>query len=391
MTAKPDKLIDWANDETYPAGADPWSGTPTKIRPSATVRAKGWRPTYPPAAQHLNYMFHHLINGAYNGIAQRLGNWQAVYSVADVTTPGEPLAGCYVQARKTLVAVLKPSGGAPRAIESADGGMVWRDAPSPAITSTASDLPTDVASSQGVVVVGIDGSVAGRYSSGGAWATITGLGTKLARVAGSELGSSPIFIGADLNGKLWRSFDGAAWSELAGAPSFGEPVRQIAPPFDGDCPRWLVLTEHQAAVSLDDGASWLVAEHGLSAVPTAPKSLAFDGASDRWILLTGGQGLALSTDGLHWQALETALPRSVSGATMAIISEGRGELLVAATSPTDKAIFGSVDGGATWFEGLTPCYLEGSGLAVGYNAKRFSVLTYQAPNLVGAYSFALPG
>src|SRR6187402_1501439 len=45
----------WATDANYPAGANPWSATPTRVVPSAGVAAAGFRPKQKPPAQILNY------------------------------------------------------------------------------------------------------------------------------------------------------------------------------------------------------------------------------------------------------------------------------------------------------------------------------------------------
>jgi hypothetical protein len=45
----------WASDTNYSAGADPWSGTATKVDPGSGRFAQGWRPSDTLPAQHLNY------------------------------------------------------------------------------------------------------------------------------------------------------------------------------------------------------------------------------------------------------------------------------------------------------------------------------------------------
>jgi hypothetical protein len=45
----------WATDALYPAGANPWNATPTKVTPSAGKLAEGWEPSEKPPAQFQNY------------------------------------------------------------------------------------------------------------------------------------------------------------------------------------------------------------------------------------------------------------------------------------------------------------------------------------------------
>lgn len=51
-------LLDWAEDDNYPAGADPWSGTPTKTEPSQEYKDIGFTPEDPASAQKLNHLLH---------------------------------------------------------------------------------------------------------------------------------------------------------------------------------------------------------------------------------------------------------------------------------------------------------------------------------------------
>lgn len=63
MPRPTDPALDWASDTTYPAGADSWSATPTKITPSAGAVAAGFAPATKPPAQWIN------------AILSRLGAW----------------------------------------------------------------------------------------------------------------------------------------------------------------------------------------------------------------------------------------------------------------------------------------------------------------------------
>jgi hypothetical protein len=57
----PFNAINWATDANYPAGANTWSGTPTKVAPSAGVQADGFAPRDRPPAQWINWLFNSLV------------------------------------------------------------------------------------------------------------------------------------------------------------------------------------------------------------------------------------------------------------------------------------------------------------------------------------------
>ncbi len=66
MANIPDELPEWATDDNYAAGTDPWSGTATKIEPSAGVIAKGQIPQTGFSSQVYNWLLnksgqHHVL------------------------------------------------------------------------------------------------------------------------------------------------------------------------------------------------------------------------------------------------------------------------------------------------------------------------------------------
>ncbi len=70
--------LEWATDDNYDAGADPWAGNPTKVSPSAQTKAKGFSPENPASAQQINYLlntFASIANAMTNAL---LGRWSSV-------------------------------------------------------------------------------------------------------------------------------------------------------------------------------------------------------------------------------------------------------------------------------------------------------------------------
>lgn len=53
--SKPTDIPEWSTDANFPAGTDPWSGTPTTVEPSSGQKAAGWNPSQRPPAQYLNW------------------------------------------------------------------------------------------------------------------------------------------------------------------------------------------------------------------------------------------------------------------------------------------------------------------------------------------------
>lgn len=55
--AKPDDLPRWSTDADYPAGAQPWNETATKVEPIEGKKDEGFEPKERPPAQYLNWLF----------------------------------------------------------------------------------------------------------------------------------------------------------------------------------------------------------------------------------------------------------------------------------------------------------------------------------------------
>lgn len=77
----------WAEDDAYPAGSDPWSGGPNKIEPVEAVRDPGVQPDDQLGAQQYNWLNHAYGRLARVAAHQPLQTWQA-FSVALETDNG---------------------------------------------------------------------------------------------------------------------------------------------------------------------------------------------------------------------------------------------------------------------------------------------------------------
>lgn len=79
--------FDWATDANYPAGAATWSGTATKVAPSAGVQADGFAPEDQPPAQWINWLFNGIVTA---GQALELRGLQEAWAQSETngdTTP----------------------------------------------------------------------------------------------------------------------------------------------------------------------------------------------------------------------------------------------------------------------------------------------------------------
>lgn len=56
MVTRPTQTPTWATDANYPAGADAWSGTPTRVEPAAAQKGTGHVPGERPPAQFFNWL-----------------------------------------------------------------------------------------------------------------------------------------------------------------------------------------------------------------------------------------------------------------------------------------------------------------------------------------------
>lgn len=78
MTAKylPQVLPDFAEDEEYPAGVEPWAGAPNKVEPAQAERDTGVSPGDQMAAQHYNWLNHRYGRGVRVLSHSAMQTWQ---------------------------------------------------------------------------------------------------------------------------------------------------------------------------------------------------------------------------------------------------------------------------------------------------------------------------
>lgn len=86
---KPTAVPTWATDVNYPAGAQSFSATPTKVAPSSGKQAGGLEPKEKPAAQYLNHILN--LNGQWAAWLNALVGNGSTNSIVQIASNGDLL------------------------------------------------------------------------------------------------------------------------------------------------------------------------------------------------------------------------------------------------------------------------------------------------------------
>jgi hypothetical protein len=311
------------------------------------------------------------------------------------TAAGNVHSACYDERTGLITAVMSDFTTA-YSMESADGGMTWKDGPDR--RTRGGRQPQDVASNGQGTRIAVHGSVDRKitHHQGTAWRLSTIVDTASGRLLscdGARNSQSTVeFMAAGDGGKIYRSEDGQTFSDCSPAGLSGETIHVIAhTQSQAGADQWVAITGTYAASSSDGGNSWTVAEHGLILARFQDTdSLFWDDSRSRWLLLLEGDALAVSEDGKAWRAA-APLPRALLGSRQKIVGDGQGNLLVASSSLEAGALFGSCDGGETWFEVVVKdanSIPAATLFAIAYGRGRFSVV-WSNSGLSGLFSLAL--
>jgi hypothetical protein len=281
----------WASDTNYPAGADPWSATPTKVAPSAGQIAVGWVPDTEPPAQWMNYIK--------NLFGQHLASLQgaAVHNWSNhVVIPGTYLT---VNAVCTLM------------------------------SAAASGLPV-------LAAIGEDAKVYSLYNESmlpDASAVDTGL-TGTAVMAGGVFGGSPTLVKSLASGVARKSTNfGTTWA-AAGSHSPNATLYHFFGAANGGAGRWVVA--HGSASRIDystDLSTWTVGAGSASSAPTGARKAASNATACVVVFAGSNTVCARSADGITWTLPTLSAAghdwrgvaySSVRGVWMAVASDGVG-------------------------------------------------------------------
>jgi hypothetical protein len=316
------------------------------------------------------------------------------FSGVSMAGAGNVHSACYDESKGLITAVMSDFT-TPYSMESADGGMSWKD--SGDRWTGGGGQPQDVASNGQGTRIAIHGSVDRKiaHHNGTAWQPSTIVDTTSVRLLSCDGArnsrSDTEFMAAGDGGKIYRSEDGQTFVDCSPAGLSGETVHVIAhTKSHAGADQWVAVTKTYAACSSDGGDTWSVGEHGLTLARFQDTDSLFWDDSRSRLLLLEGDALAVSEDGKAW-AEGSPLPQALLDSRQKIVGDGQGNLLVASSSLEAGALFGSCDGGSTWFDivvkeanSIPPTTL----FAIAYGRGRFSVV-WSNSGLSGLFSLAL--
>jgi hypothetical protein len=349
------RLRTFAANATYPAGPEPWAGTPTKIQPTDGAEAAGYVPETPLDPQRDNYRRWETSRWLQLLDEIEARNWTDRATVN--TTPANGVTGlaCATYGDRRLVLASNDR----RAYASADGGYSW---------TTEFDLP-DAASNWISLASGED-AIAGTATQGSsgdfdlwargdglAWNSFAGLaGASEANVTAINDARSEIVVGGiDTLGRpsVWTlthaAGDLSAAVETVIVRTGTEPIRHLA------VGSRYGLTA--SATATQEIGYW---EPGVSAAvtPVVP-FLSFGSYQVRWVVWSDEYGLffvgldngtnayVYSTDGPTTLARIATLPGVTWRNTGRSVAAVRGATIVAARGNAPDLMI-STDGGVAW-------------------------------------------
>jgi len=244
------------------------------------------------------------------------------------------------------------------------GGLIWDDegggtptGPNPGTANPVYDMDSD---DNGRRIACADSGAGDEvfYSTAlGTWTacTITGTPGLTFHTVASDKGVTGVWLIADTAtpSAVYRSTDGITFSSVTVT---GLTTQIVSILHTGDAANnvWVMLTSTQVAYSTDDGATWTVTTHGLSAAPSTG-SLAYDPDTGRFVtLIAGTSNVAYSDDGgATWNELSSVLPAAGGGGTARrLVAGNNGRLLAKTGSSSEHCASG--DGGATWEQVFLP-------------------------------------
>lgn len=350
--------LTWASDEDYPAGADPWSGTPTKVAPTTQSKETGFTPEEPMSAEQENYVLHGVCEVS-KYLMDRFQNLPvlnfrpastAVASFAHAAW--DPINGHWLAASAAGTKVVR---------KSDDLGVTWSANEISALGGTPTCFRVAVSTVDGSAVVTTDAREVYERSSGGTW-TRRSTAMPLAPDAGSfyEVVHNPIsggWIGFTAGATVLvfaTSPDRAVWtSQTMTTAGVGNAQAAIAiDPVAGrvvvaQIPLPLASGNVETHTSATDGADFPVAavvvNHGYTA--SVRLSLAWDARAELFVMVVCSLGVGTkvytSPDASAWTLVET-LASGHALLRVCIVGE------VWATIKYSSGVAFSLDQGATW-------------------------------------------
>lgn len=248
----------FATATNYPAGADVWSGNPTRYVPDGGSNAYGWTPGTPPPAQYVNYLLGNLTES--HNLQLRALCARFYQGAPDAFTPG--LGVVWDSVRQRWITIRRLTGTTAAAgVRGADGRQI--------VNGPTATLTFGGSMSNGVYVPGATPLAIFCVSAAVDIAVVDCQTLVVTRetLPGVASGGS---IVADPNGNVYvagagviykRAAGGTTWVALPTPPGFGAGDTNIAMWADPTSPGWIYAFNRDAttpkyALTANFGVSW---------------------------------------------------------------------------------------------------------------------------------------
>lgn len=357
---KPATILEWATDDIFPAGGDPWSSQPNKVEPPAGKIDTGRVPTELPPSVETNWWRSMVSRFIEHLLSFRLLNWHNDISVSAVAATGAPGPGCYDESTGML-SIGTDDG---ETIESPTG-IIWDDEGGGGVAGPWVGMGA---------IVDMDSDDHGRRCCVGSYTTDR-ISTKI--VAGSwasctitgapALTFDRIVSDSDAGGggvALWLATDQSTPTAFYRSTTGTTFAAVVVPGWTGTRPALvaskdpandvvLAMNGTQVAMCSDHlGLVWTVSAHGLNITNPSgtyrQQFVAYDKARSRFVAILGGLSagdIAYSEDnGATWTTLTGVLPAWGTG-DIQLVASRDGELFA---HLADSGFHASVDGGVSW-------------------------------------------
>lgn len=380
----------WAEDLNYPAGAQDWSGTPTKIDPGSTAIARGWEPGKSPAAQRMNFVLNKLGGHTEAHDAIEVQNWLPQQTVASSLVN---LDGAYQitydQNRRWLWAVGEIS--SVGKIYYSHNGVLW--------TNVSTKL--DVTPAAPVALSGVAFDTAG---TGFACSGYTGSAGTIYRITGDAIAASEYTGTAVTNsqghyGIVYEPYEGlfllfgakldepAVWTvESSGTVTARTLANQSS--YIATVKLGIAATQNRWVVFADSSGTWrqwdaadpsdVWTDRGVVPFASIPRGLAYNPDEGLYMVTCNAGETYISVDGYNW-SLRSDLPNG--GIFYPYCLTCYGSIWVAAAAVNSSAqgnqrsLVYSTDQGLTWTPVPYPVALSESTGCLQRIGDRFGFLT----------------
>jgi hypothetical protein len=398
-------LTVWAPGTNYPAGSQPWSGTPLKVQPGGTY----FTPDTKPAAENANWLWNQTSQGLENGrwLYGSVAALNFMLSQQPLSgSGGSVLAACWDSSTEQSWIIADTDGnpspnlniwrgnGTDIAASWTQLGSTLIPYSSIGITKCAITADAQNAGVYWLVVTANALTTAKVYKfSGGSWSLIRTISQgfvvndcDICSVVDGSLNVHTIVVLAPTTGPaagLISSYNGSSWTDTT-PPIVNLGTVRLATPLPAFEESYTILMWSNSLMqySLDGGLTWNTATYtfpaniSLCALAFTQQSLT---GGPTWILaakLSGGNSVMyLSVDGgMTWSTSSPLWTSSGTGFKIADMA-AVGALVVATTTEPVAAganyqIF-SIDGGQNWWPGSSGFpSSNNSGSATNYNRAR---------------------